>query len=71
MATNADAAAAMRVTHRQVSLEALGRRMNAPVTKDAVAGRIRRLLALADRHARHTGIPDATAALTPDMLEQP
>jgi len=41
------------------------------MTKDAVAGRIRRLLALADRYARHTGIPDTTAALTPDMLDQP
>ncbi len=40
MATNADAAAAMRVTHRQVSLEALGRMMDPPMTKDAVAGRI-------------------------------
>ena len=71
---NLVAAAALRVTHRQVSLEALGQMMDPPMTKDAVAGRIRRLLALADRHARHarhTGIPDTTAALTPNMLDQP
>jgi len=68
---NLTAAAALRVTHSQVSLEALGRMMDPPMTKDAVAGRIRRLLALADRYARHTGIPDTTAALTPDMLDQP
>ena len=68
---NLTAAAALRITHREVSLEALGRMMDPPMTKDAVAGRIRRLLALADRHARHTGIPDTTAALTPNMLNQP
>ncbi len=63
--------AALRITHREVSLEALGRMMDPPMTKDAVAGRIRRLLALADNTARRTGIPDTTAALTPDMLGQP
>ncbi len=68
---NLVAAAALRMTHRQVSLEALGQMMDPPMTKDAIAGRIRRLLALADRHARHTGIPDTTAALTPNMLDQP
>jgi len=68
---NLTAVAALRITRREVSLEALGRMMDPPMTKDAVAGRIRRLLALADRHARHTGIPDTTAALTPNMLDQP
>jgi len=61
---NLTAAAALRITHREVSLEALGRMMDPPMTKDAIAGRIRRLLALADNTARHTGIPDTTAALT-------
>ena len=65
------AVAALRSTHRDVSLEALGQMMNPPMTKDAVAGRIRRLLALADTTARRTGIPDTTTALTPDMLGQP
>jgi hypothetical protein len=41
------------------------------MTKNAVAGPIRRLLALADRHARHTGIPDTTTALTPNTLTRP
>ncbi len=68
---NLTAAAALRITHREVSLEALGRMMDPPMTKDAVAGRIRRLLALADRHARHTGIPDTTTALTPNTLTRP
>ncbi len=65
------AVAALRITHREVSLEALGQMMDPPMTKDAVAGRIRRLLALADRHARHTGIPDTTTALTPNTLTYP
>ncbi len=52
--------AALRITHREVSLEALGQMMDPPMTKDAVAGRIRRLLALADTTARRTGIPDTT-----------
>jgi len=68
---NLTVVAALRITHREVSLQALGQMLNPPMTKDAVAGRIRRLLALADRHARHTGIPDTTTALTPNMLDQP
>jgi len=68
---NLTAVAALRITHREVSLEALGQMMDPPVTKDAAAGRIRRLLALADRHARHTGIPDTTTALTPNTLTRP
>jgi len=68
---NLTAAAALRITHREVSLEALGRMLDPPMTKDAVAGRIRRLLALADATAQRTGIPDTTTALTPNMLDQP
>ena len=64
---NLAAVAALRMTHREVSLEVLGQLMDPPMTKDAVAGRIRRLLALADTTARRTGIPDTTAALTPDL----
>ncbi len=40
-------------------------------TTSAVAGRIRRLLALADNTAHRNGIPDTTTALTPNMLDQP
>ena len=65
------AVAALRSTHRDVSLEALGQMMNPPMTKDAVAGRIRRLLALADTTARRTGIPDTPTDPTPSMLDQP
>jgi len=61
---NLTAVAALRITHREVSLEALGQMMDPPMTKDAVAGRIRRLLALADTTARQRGIPDTTTALT-------
>ena len=39
------------------------------MTKDAVAGRIRRLLAMADKHAEDLGIPNTEANLTPEMLE--
>jgi len=33
------------------------------MTKDAIAGRIRRLLALADKRAGELGVPDTEAAL--------
>ena len=35
----------------------------------AVAGRIRRLLAMADKRAADMGIPDTEANVTPEMLE--
>jgi len=38
------------------------------MTKDAVAGRIRRLLAMADKRAEDLGIPDTESTLTPEML---
>jgi len=37
----------LRVEHRQASLEELGQIADPPLTKDAIAGRIRRLLATA------------------------
>jgi cell division protein WhiA len=58
----------LRLQHRQASLEELGALANPPMTKDAIAGRIRRLLALADKRARDLGIPDTEAAVTADML---
>lgn len=39
------------------------------LTKDAVAGRIRRLLAMADKRAADLNIPNTEANLTPDMLD--
>jgi hypothetical protein len=40
-----------------------------PMTKDAVAGRIRRLLAMADRRAEELGVPDTQAALPSEDAE--
>lgn len=58
----------LRVEHKQASLEELGALANPPMTKDAIAGRIRRLLAMADKRARDAGQPDTEAVLTPEML---
>src|ERR1700716_1575597 len=63
------AAGRLRVEHRQASLEELGRLAEPPMTKDAVAGRIRRLLSMADRKAKQEGIPDTESPGTPDLLE--
>ena len=55
---------------RRAEFEAeLGRLADPPMTKDAVAGRIRRLLSMADRKAKVEGIPDTESAVTPDLLE--
>ena len=54
--------------HKQASLEELGALSDPPMTKDAVAGRIRRLLAMADKRAADLGIPDTESAVTPEML---
>jgi hypothetical protein len=62
------AAGKLRVEHKQASLEELGALSDPPLTKDAIAGRIRRLLAMADKRAAELGIPDTEANLTPDML---
>ncbi|MGA8047811.1 MAG: DNA-binding protein WhiA [Dermatophilaceae bacterium] len=59
----------LRLDHKQASLEELGQLATPPMTKDAVAGRIRRLLALADKVAEEQGVPGTDANLTPDMLE--
>ncbi|MDP3972616.1 MAG: DNA-binding protein WhiA [Candidatus Nanopelagicales bacterium] len=58
----------LRMRHKQASLEELGAMADPPMTKDAIAGRIRRLLAMADRRAKELGIPDTESALTPDMM---
>src|SRR5436309_133326 len=59
----------LRLEHAQASLEELGALADPPLTKDAIAGRIRRLLAMADKHAEDLGIPNTEANLTPEMLE--
>jgi DNA-binding protein WhiA len=58
----------LRMQNRQASLEELGQLSDPPMTKDAIAGRIRRLLAMADKAAREQGIPDTEAGLSPDLL---
>ncbi|MCX5045186.1 DNA-binding protein WhiA [Aldersonia sp. NBC_00410] len=63
------AAGQLRVQHRQASLEELGQLADPPMTKDAVAGRIRRLLSMADRRAKELGIPDTESAVTADLLD--
>lgn len=56
----------LRLEHQQASLEELGALAEPAMTKDAIAGRIRRLLALADRRAHDLGIPDTESALGPE-----
>ena len=55
----------LRLEHKQASLEELGQLHDPVLTKDAIAGRIRRLLAMADKRAEELGIPDTEASLTP------
>ncbi|USQ78282.1 DNA-binding protein WhiA [Ornithinimicrobium faecis] len=59
----------LRVEHKQASLEELGALADPPMTKDAVAGRIRRLLAMADKRAEDLGIDGTDAGLTAEMLD--
>jgi DNA-binding protein WhiA len=59
----------LRMSNRQASLEELGAMSDPPMTKDAVAGRIRRLLAMADRRAEELGVPDTQAALPSEDAE--
>ena len=63
------AAGKLRLANRQASLEELGQLSEPPMTKDAVAGRIRRLLAMADKRAKELGMADTESAVTQDMLE--
>jgi DNA-binding protein WhiA len=60
----------LRLEHSNASLEELGGLADPPMTKDAVAGRIRRLLAMADKRAADLGIPDTEASVTAEMLAQ-
>jgi DNA-binding protein WhiA len=63
------AAGDLRLKHPQASLEELGSLADPPMTKDAVAGRIRRLLALADKRAMSLGLATTEAAVSPELLE--
>ncbi|MGB4778256.1 DNA-binding protein WhiA [Microbacterium sp.] len=57
----------LRLAHRDASLDELGHHADPPLTKDAVAGRIRRLLAMADKKAVQVGIPGTDAAVPEDL----
>ncbi|GIG54500.1 DNA-binding protein WhiA [Demequina activiva] len=59
----------LRLENKDASLEELGKLATPQLTKDAVAGRIRRLLATADKRAEELGIPDTEAGITQEMLE--
>jgi DNA-binding protein WhiA len=59
----------LRLRFRDSSLDELGHHAEPPMTKDAVAGRIRRLLAMADKRASDLGIPGTDANLPPDLLD--
>jgi DNA-binding protein WhiA len=62
-------AAELRIANKQASLEELGRLADPALTKDAVAGRIRRLLAMADRRAAELGIEGTDANLPSDIYD--
>ena len=57
----------LRLQHKDASLDELGHLAVPPMTKDAVAGRIRRLLATADKRAQELGIPD-TESVIADLI---
>ncbi|MCW2800486.1 MAG: whiA [Aeromicrobium sp.] len=63
-------AGSLRVEHRQASLEELGQLHEPALTKDAIAGRIRRLLAMADKRAEELGIPDTESSLGEESLAE-
>ncbi len=57
----------VRLEHKQASLEELGALHDPPLTKDAIAGRIRRLLSTADRMADEQGIPNTSTVVPADF----
>tara|TARA_R110002124_G_scaffold51856_13_gene149617 strand:- start:8663 stop:9646 length:984 start_codon:yes stop_codon:yes gene_type:complete len=59
----------LRLSHRDSSLDELGHHADPPMTKDAVAGRIRRLLAMADKRASDLGIAGTEANLPVELDE--
>jgi len=63
-------AGTLRVEHRQASLEELGQLHDPALTKDAIAGRIRRLLAMADKRAEELGVPDTESTLIEEQLAE-
>ncbi|RII42123.1 DNA-binding protein WhiA [Galactobacter valiniphilus] len=62
-------AGTLRLQHKDASLDELGRLADPQLTKDAIAGRIRRLLAMADKAAAERGEPGTEAAVPLEALE--
>jgi len=58
----------LRLDHPQASLEQLGAPADPPLTKDAVAGRLRRLLSHAERYATSTRLPVPEAEVGSELL---
>jgi len=56
----------LRLDNREASLDELGHHATPVMTKDAVAGRIRRLLAMADKKSSDLGIPSTSDGI-PDL----
>ena len=54
----------LRLEFGSASLEELRQHADPPMTKDAVAGRLRRLLAMADIRAKELDVPDTQSAVT-------
>lgn len=59
----------IRLKFREASLDELGQQAEPALTKDAIAGRIRRLLALADKRAQELNIPGTEANLPPEISD--
>ncbi|WP_294178993.1 DNA-binding protein WhiA [uncultured Schumannella sp.] len=59
----------LRLNHRDASLDELGHHADPPMTKDAVAGRIRRLLAMADKSASDRGIPGTEFGVPAELAD--
>lgn len=59
----------LRVENKHATLDEIGRMANPAMTKDAIAGRIRRLTTMADKRARELGIPDTNSAVPKDLPE--
>ncbi len=60
---NLKEAGEFRIQYPEDSLNLLGERLNPPATKDAVAGRLRRLNTMADKRAAELGIPNTMDAI--------
>ncbi len=63
------AAGRLRLEHPQATLEQLAAFADPPMSKDTVAGRLRRLVSHADQYSTSMGLPPTQAATGPELLE--